>query len=100
MLKPTLSEAGTLLNYAIVLWLVFGSGLKQFSESHDLSHFLQEDVHCALCISSLNLDNGLGSSAPPVTIVINHQVAYIDGAVEYSPLQIVTFRNRGPPDIS
>ncbi|MFT4937981.1 MAG: hypothetical protein ACI88A_001004, partial [Paraglaciecola sp.] len=68
MRKPSLFNTSVLLNFAIVLALLLGSGLKQFSASHDPAHYLQKDVHCAVCISSLNLDNGVSSSIPSVSI--------------------------------
>ena len=100
MLKPYQRNTRALVNYSLVLFLLFGSALKQFSDSHDPSHYLQKDGHCTVCISSLSLDNVVATAAPSVTIVINNQSAEIASDIEYRPVPISSSRNRGPPKIS
>lgn len=54
----------TLLKYTMVLSLLFSIGLSIFADWHNPTHVLTTDQHCALCISSLNLDNSLPPTLP------------------------------------
>jgi hypothetical protein len=64
---PQFRTPSTLLKYTMVLSLLFTVGLSIFADWHNPAHVLTTDQHCALCISSLNLDNSLPSSLPYVS---------------------------------
>ena len=89
----------TVLQYALVLCLLFSIGLSIFSEWHNPSHVLQTDQHCALCLNAHNLDNtvpvnfvSLLEQRQPNNIVNTLIVAHVTRVVAATG-------NRDPPNV-
>ena len=89
----------SLLKYTMVLSLLLSIALSSFADWHNPAHVLSTDQHCALCISSFNLDNSLPPSLPHFAFLPNAIV--LPG---FAPLQyhVESFRssgNRDPPRV-
>lgn len=85
------------LKYALVLCLLFIIGLSIFADWHNPAHVLKTDQHCALCISSANLDNSIPAQTPHFADFPRTMVRPSAEIYEYYLENIGTTGNRDPP---
>lgn len=92
-----LRTPSTLLKYTLVLTLLLSIGLSIFADWHNPAHVLTTDQHCALCISSLNLDHSLAASLPNFSFLPNIFVLPGFEPLQYQVELFRTSGNRDPP---
>ncbi|MBU2979982.1 hypothetical protein [Alteromonas sp. C1M14] len=87
----------TIVKYTVVLMLLAAVGTSFLYEWHDLSHALQSDNHCSLCVTHDDHDNLLPFSFPSTTATSLAEITIELAATRHSPLFIRSSGNRDPP---
>jgi hypothetical protein len=83
-----------------VLSLLFSIGLSIFADWHNPAHVLKTDQHCALCISSANLDNSIPPQIPYFACSPSMLVQLTFELHDYHVETVGTTGNRDPPYFS